>query len=135
MVYILNTSLRDSKKIRQELREVVGIGKLKANQICDKLGLNPNLRVDQLSLTQTDSLVRLVNQNYYIGSELKKIIKDDIKRLVRIGCYRGFRHVQKLPVRGQRTHTNAKTVKRLKGAMLIMRKEKIFIRKNVYQKK
>lgn len=122
MVYIFNTSLRDNKKIRQELQEVMGIGKLKANQICDKLGLNPNLRVNQLSLTQTDMLIKSVNQSYYIGSELKKMIKDDVKRLVRIGCYRGFRHVQKLPVRGQRTHTNAKTVKK-RGMIFVVQKK------------
>lgn len=112
MVSILNKNLKDTNKLKQELKKIFGIGVWKANQICAILGLDPNMRVNEISLQNLDQLSNLINVNYYTGSELQKLTKEDVGRLVRIGTYRGFRHIQRLPVRGQRTHTNAKTAKK-----------------------
>jgi small subunit ribosomal protein S13 len=112
MVSILNKNLKDTNKLKQELKQIFGIGIWKSNQICAILGLNPNIRVNEISLQNIDQLSNLININHYTGSELQKLTKEDVARLIRIGTYKGFRHIQKLPVRGQRTHTNAKTVKK-----------------------
>jgi small subunit ribosomal protein S13 len=112
MVSILNKNLKDTNKLKQELTKILGVGIWKAKQICAILGLNPNIRVNEISLQNIDQLNNLININHYTGSELQKLIKEDVARLIRIGTYKGFRHIQKLPVRGQRTHTNAKTVKK-----------------------
>jgi len=112
MVSILNKNLKDTNKLKQELKKIFGIGIWKAHQICAILGLNPNVRVNEISFQNIDQLGNLININHYTGSELQKLTKEEVARLIRIGTYRGFRHIQKLPVRGQRTHTNAKTVKK-----------------------
>jgi small subunit ribosomal protein S13 len=112
MVSILNKNLKDTNKLKQELTKILGVGIWKSKQICAILGLNPNIRVNEISLQNIDQLNNLININHYTGSELQKLTKEDVARLIRIGTYKGFRHIQKLPVRGQRTHTNAKTVKK-----------------------
>jgi small subunit ribosomal protein S13 len=112
MVSILNKNLKDTNKLKQELTKILGVGIWKAKQICAILGLNPNITVKEISLQNIDQLTNLININHYTGSELQKLTKEDVARLIRIGTYKGFRHIQKLPVRGQRTHTNAKTVKK-----------------------
>jgi small subunit ribosomal protein S13 len=109
MVYILNKNLKDSQKIRIALQDIYGIGQFLSNQICDQLGFSESTRVDNLTSFQKDQLVRIINQYYFTGSELRRIILQDTKRLIDIGCYRGFRHALYLPVRGQRTKTNARS--------------------------
>ena len=104
MLYILNKNLPNRKKVGIALQEIYGIGPFLAQQICDQLGLSIYTRIDNLTQSQIDTLVRLINNNSIIGSDLKRIIQQDIKRLVGIGSYRGIRHTQNLPVRGQRTH-------------------------------
>jgi len=112
MVFILNKNLKDTNKLKNELKKIFGIGIWKANQICAILGLNPNIRVNEISLQDIDQLSNLININHYTGSELKKLTEQDVTRIIRIGTHKGLRHTQKLPVRGQRTHTNAKTAKK-----------------------
>jgi small subunit ribosomal protein S13 len=112
MIYILNNNLKDSQKIRNALQNIFGIGFFFSNQICDQLGFSQNLRVQNLSSLQIDQLIRIVNQYYYTGSELKRLVDQDIKRLNQIGCYRGFRHALSLPVRGQRTKTNSRSIRK-----------------------
>ena len=112
MIYILNNNLKDSQKIRSALQNIFGIGSFLSNQICDQLGLSQRSRVQNLTSLQIDQLIRIVNQYYYTGSELKRIISQDIKALTQIGCYRGFRHALSLPVRGQRTKTNSRSTRK-----------------------
>lgn len=114
MSYILGTSLNPTLKVRIALTQIFGIGPNKALQICDKLGLGETTKVNQLTKSQIDQIIRIINQSYLIDSELIRIIQKDVKGLINIGSYRGFRHNLGLPLRGQRTHTNAKTSRRVR---------------------
>jgi small subunit ribosomal protein S13 len=114
MVYILNKNFKDSQKIRTALQDVYGIGKFYSNQICDQLGFSDSTRVENLTFFQKDQLIRIINQYYITGSELRRFFGQDIKRLTDIGSYRGFRHAICLPVRGQRTKTNARSRRKLR---------------------
>lgn len=112
MSFILGTRYAPTKKIRIALTQIFGIGSNKANQICDQLGLSDMYKVGQLTKNQIDQIMKLLSQSHLIDSELVRIIQNDIKRFIEIGCYRGLRHNEGLPLRGQRTHTNAKTSRR-----------------------
>jgi small subunit ribosomal protein S13 len=109
MVYILNKNLQDSQKIRIALQGIYGIGSFLSHQICDQLGFSQKTLVKDLTSFQKDQLVRIFQNYYFSGSELQRMVDYDIKRLIHIGSYRGFRHAASLPVRGQRTKTNAQT--------------------------
>ena len=104
MVYILNKNFPNKKKLRLALLQLFGINFFLAQQICDQLGCSQYTRVEQLSQSQIEKLIRIINQYYITGSDLKRMISNDVKRLTKIGSYRGIRHSQGLPVRGQRTH-------------------------------
>nr|YP_009755803.1 ribosomal protein S13 [Gonatozygon brebissonii]QIQ23080.1 ribosomal protein S13 [Gonatozygon brebissonii] len=114
MSYILGTNLNPSKKVRVALTQIFGIGPNKSLQVCDNLGISDTYFVAQLTKTQIDQMIKRMALQFLIDSELRRIIQKDIKRLIHIGCYRGFRHTEGLPLRGQRTHTNAKTSRKLK---------------------
>jgi small subunit ribosomal protein S13 len=114
MLYILNTNLKSRKKLFIALQEIYGLGQHCCLQICDSLGVSADRRLKQLSGSQLERLTQLVNQNYNIGSEVKRATKSNIQRFIKIANYRGFRHIEGLPVRGQRTHGNSKTRKKLK---------------------
>ncbi len=109
MVYIFNKNFKDTQKIRIALQNIYGIGSALSHQICDQLGFSQQMRVHELTSFQIDQLIRVVHQYYFTGSELKRVVLQDIKRLTDIGCYKGFRHALSLPVRGQRTKTNARS--------------------------
>ena len=112
MVYLLNKNLPPQEPIRKSLQKIFGVGSFIANQICDQLGFQKNYLTKDLNLTQIDQMTRILTQYYTTGSELKRVHEQDLKRFIQIGCYRGFRCVQGLPMRGQRTHTNAKTCRK-----------------------
>lgn len=112
MVYIFNTNLRPQDKTRKALQQVHGLGPFLSNLLCDQLGLKQNHYIRDLKQYQVNQLTRLLNQYFLVGVDLKRSVQNDVKRFIRIGSYKGFRHVQALPVRGQRTHTNAQTVRR-----------------------
>ena len=112
MIYILNTNLKNEKKVEIALSTIYGIGKKLAKQICGQLGISSDICISQLSNLQIEQVSQLILQYYRIGSELKQYQKTNIQRLVRIATYRGFRHIEALPVRGQRTHGNARTVRK-----------------------
>ena len=120
MSFIFGARYAPTKKIRIAITKIFGIGLNKANQICDKLGLSDTYKVNQLTKNQIDQIIKMFNQSYLTDSELLRIIQNDVKRLIHIGCFRGFRHNEGLPLRGQRTHTNAKTSRRSK---VLKRKE------------
>lgn len=116
MLYILGANLAPTSQIRVALSRIHGISSSKASQACDQLGLSSTVKVSQLTRIQIDKLIQLIAQNHLIDTELKRLIYNDIKRLQQIGAYRGLRHSAGLPLRGQRTHTNAKTSRRRRAS-------------------
>lgn len=114
MLYVLNTNLNSKKKLFIALTEIYGLGKHNSYQICDLLGISVDRRLKQLSGLQLEYLTQLVNQNYNIGGEIRRSTIKNIQRLIKIASYRGFRHTEGLPVRGQRTHGNSRTRRKLK---------------------
>ena len=112
MIYILNTNLKDQKQIGKALSGICGVGNALSKQICDDLGISASLKVHQLSPSQIDILNQGIPQNYSIGADLQSEVRRRKERLVAVSSYRGIRHSQGLPSRGQRTHGNARTVRR-----------------------
>nr|YP_009745595.1 ribosomal protein S13 [Andreaea wangiana]QIH30038.1 ribosomal protein S13 [Andreaea wangiana] len=115
MSYILGTNLVPNERVEIALTRISGIGPKKAIQVCDQSGLNDNIKVNKLTKYQIDQIIKIISQNYLVDSELARVIQRDIKQLMSIGCYRGFRHNAGLPLRGQRTHTNAKTCRKFRN--------------------
>jgi len=112
MALILQQNLRTEGLIRYELKKVYGINSSLAHQICDHMGLSSRAKVGDLNLSQIEKLTRIVTQYYTTGSELQRLTFQDIQRFIQIGSYKGVRLSQGLPVRGQRTHTNARSARR-----------------------
>ncbi len=112
MVYILNTNLNEKRLLRKELLMFFGINRDLAHQICDQLGVSPQIRINQLSSSRIDELTSLISENYLIGSQLRRVALENRKRLGTISSYRGFRQNEGLPCRGQRTHGNGRTSRR-----------------------
>jgi len=112
MVSIFRKNLKKTQRLRQELTRIEGVGAWRANSICDSLGLNPNLLVKDLSRSNLDQILYRLQNHFFTGPELKKMVYSDVTRLVQLGSYRGVRHRKRLPVRGQRTHTNSKTARK-----------------------
>ncbi len=88
-----------------------GIGRTKAAQICTKVGIPPERRVHELTDDEVLRIRELIDRDYTVEGDLRRQVATNIKRLMDLGCYRGLRHRKGLPVRGQRTHTNARTRK------------------------
>jgi small subunit ribosomal protein S13 len=115
MVYILESKLPLNKSIFFALQYVYGIGKMRAFLICKKLGFSINFKVKDLSENQIIQILSVINSlNLILAHDLKKLKIGITKKLVSIKSYRGLRKTRGLPVRGQRTHTNAKTSRRVK---------------------
>jgi small subunit ribosomal protein S13 len=104
-----------SCNITNSLYTIYGINKYLSQKICNYMGINPKIRTTLLKKTQIHKLKNYIEKNIIIGHDLKKKLKDNYKNLLNIKTYRGLRHSLGLPVNGQRTHTNAKTKKRLKS--------------------
>ena len=114
MIYIYNTNLSDKKKLGSALRHIHGIGGIKAQYLCDLIGVSIHTKINQLSVSNLEKLSQVLHQNHTIGPEVRRKMRENRQRLVSIGSYRGFRFVEGLPCRGQRTHGNARTVRRLR---------------------
>lgn len=112
MLIIFGKKISEKKKIRYALTGLYGIGIKRANSICNTLNLPLNLTVNDLTEAQKLKISKFIKQNLKIESQLNKQIKDNINKYITNKSIRGFRHRNKLPVRGQRTHTNAKTCKK-----------------------
>ncbi len=112
MARIAGINIPKEKRFVIALTYIYGIGSTTAHKICKKLKINLNLRTHQLSEDKLSEVRSLIEKEHSVlEGDLRRKVSTDIKRLIEIGCYRGIRHVKKLPVRGQRTHTNAKTRK------------------------
>ena len=110
MLYVLETKLPENKSVVFALTRVYGIGEKTAYLICKKLGFSINLKTKDLTQEQVEEIIQLVDSsNLTLNNELKKLRSLNLKTLVSIKSYRGLRRVRGLPVRGQRTHTNAKS--------------------------
>jgi small subunit ribosomal protein S13 len=99
------------KRIEIGLTYIFGIGKSRAEEILEKTGINPETRVKDLTDDEISKLREVIDKGYAVEGDLRRDVALDIKRLNEIGCYRGVRHRRGLPVRGQRTKTNARTRK------------------------
>ncbi len=111
MARISGVDLPREKRIEIGLTYVYGIGRTSAKKILEQTGIDPNTRVKDLTETQEAALRDCIDKNYTVEGDLRRSVALDIKRLTEIGCYRGTRHRRGLPVRGQRSKTNARTRK------------------------
>ncbi len=111
MAHISGVELPKDKRIVIGLTYIFGIGLTTSKQILNKLGIDENTRVKDLTVEQEKALRDLIQEEYVVEGELRTQRIMDIKRLMEIGSYRGDRHKKSLPCRGQRTHTNARTRK------------------------
>jgi len=115
MIYLLDSNLPNNKPIYYALRHVYGIGESKSLLICKKLGFSSNLRVKNLSSVQINQILKLIESlNFVLANELKRLKLLQKQHLVNIKSYRGLRRKKGYPIRGQRTHTNAKTASKLR---------------------
>jgi small subunit ribosomal protein S13 len=112
MILIFGVTLDKDKKVVHALPQLYGIGKAAALSLCKELGFSLNLKVSQLSEDQQYALSKKTKEDYRLEDALREMVKSDIKRYMSNGSLRGFRHRNRLPVRGQRTRTNAKTPRR-----------------------
>ena len=111
MARISGVNIPTNKKIQIALTYIYGIGPKIADDICQKASIDKSKRVNQLNEEEVTKIRELVESSYTVEGDLRRKVSVDIKRLTDLGCYRGLRHRKKLPVRGQRTHTNARTRK------------------------
>ena len=111
MARIAGVDLPRDKRIEIGLTYIYGIGRKSATDILEKAGVNPDTRVKNLSEEEAGAIRKIIDQEHVVEGDLRREVALNIKRLVEISCYRGIRHRRSLPVRGQRTRTNARTRK------------------------
>ena len=111
MARIAGVDLPKEKRVEIGLTYVYGIGRKSANDILAAAGVNPDTRVKDLTDEEEAKIREVIDQHYHVEGDLRREVAMNIKRLVEINCYRGMRHRKGLPVRGQRTKTNARTRK------------------------
>jgi small subunit ribosomal protein S13 len=108
---IAGVNIPNQKRVPIALTYIHGIGQTTANQICEKVGIPPQRRAHELTDDEVLRIRELIDRDYQVEGDLRRVVAMNIKRLMDLGCYRGLRHRKGLPVRGQRTHTNARTRK------------------------
>jgi small subunit ribosomal protein S13 len=108
---IAGTNIPTNKRVEIALTYIHGIGDTFAKQICAKVAIPSERRVNELSETEVIQIREVIDRDYMVEGDLRRDVAMNIKRLMDLGCYRGLRHRRGLPVRGQRTHTNARTRK------------------------
>ena len=111
MARIEGVDLPRNKRVEVGLTYLYGIGPARARQILAETEVNPDTRVKDLTEADAATLREYISKNYIVEGDLRRSVQMNIKRLIEIGCYRGLRHRRNLPVRGQRTRTNARTRK------------------------
>ena len=116
MARIAGVDLPKNKRIEIGLTYIYGIGRSSSRRILDKLAIDTETKTDQLTEDQVSSIRKVIDNEYKVEGELRTEVSMNIKRLMDLGCYRGLRHRKSLPVRGQRTSTNARTRKGPKRA-------------------
>ncbi len=111
MARIAGVDLPNDKRVEIGLTYIYGIGRPTANDILSRAGINPDTRVKDLTDDEVGKIRKIIESEYNVEGDLKREVQLNIKRLMEIGCYRGIRHRRGLPVRGQKTKTNARTRK------------------------
>jgi small subunit ribosomal protein S13 len=111
MARIAGVDLPRNKRIEISLTYIFGVGRTSATEICEKAGIDGGTKTDQLSESEAIKIREIIESDYKVEGDLRRELTQNIKVLMDIGCYRGLRHRRNLPVRGQRTHTNARTRK------------------------
>ncbi|MBI2880960.1 MAG: 30S ribosomal protein S13 [Candidatus Tectomicrobia bacterium] len=111
MARVGGVEIPNEKRLEVALTYIYGIGRVTSNRIIREAGMDPNVRVRNLSEAEISRLREIIERNYRIEGDLRREVSQNVKRLMDIGSYRGLRHRRGLPVRGQRTHTNARTRK------------------------
>ena len=111
MARIAGVNIPTNKRVVIALQYIHGIGPAKASEIMDAVGLPAERRVSQLTDAEVLQIREMIDRDYIVEGDLRREVAMNIKRLMDLGCYRGLRHRRGLPVRGQRTHTNARTRK------------------------
>lgn len=111
MARIAGVDLPNDKRVEIGLTYIYGIGRPTANDILSRAGINPDTRVKDLTEEEVGKIRKIIENDYVVEGDLKREVSLNIKRLMEIGCYRGIRHRRGLPVRGQKTKTNARTRK------------------------
>jgi small subunit ribosomal protein S13 len=118
MARIAGIDLPRQKRVEIALTYIYGIGVARSNAILAKAGISPNVRVKDLSEEEASKIAKIIDSEGSVEGDLRKDVAMNIKRLMEVGSYRGMRHRRGLPVRGQRTHTNARTRKGPRRAMI-----------------
>ena len=111
MARIAGVNIPTGKPVAISLTYIHGIGRTKAREICDIVGVPGERRVNELTDDEVARIREIIDQNFQVEGDLRREHAMNVKRLMDLGCYRGLRHRRGLPVRGQRTHTNARTRK------------------------
>ena len=111
MARIAGVNIPTNRNIEIALTYIFGIGRTKSHEICEKANVDGNRRVNALADADVMRIREIIDQGYMVEGDLRRETAMNIKRLMDMGCYRGLRHRRGLPVRGQRTHTNARTRK------------------------
>ena len=111
MARIAGVDLPRNKRIEVALTYIYGVGPTKSKEILAKAEVNPDVRTDNMTDAEVRRIREIIDAQYKVEGDLRREVSMNIKRLMDLGCYRGLRHRRGLPVRGQRTHTNARTRK------------------------
>ena len=123
MARVSGVDLPRNKRVVIALTYIYGVGQTTAQEILDKAGVGRSIRTDDLNDEQVSAIRRVIEDDYKVEGDLRREVQSKIKRLMDLGCYRGLRHRRNLPVRGQRTHTNARTRKGPKRGQVAMKKK------------
>ena len=111
MARIVGVDLPRQKRVEIGIQSIFGIGPTRAKVLMEKMAIDSRTRVNELTDEQANTLTNLIQNDYKVEGDLRREVTGNVKRLMEINCYRGIRHKRGLPVRGQRTHTNARTRK------------------------
>jgi len=122
MARIAGVDLPRNKRIEVALTYIFGVGSTTASKILGESGVGPSVRTDDLTDDQISAIRQVIEKSYRVEGDLRRDVQMSVKRLMDLGCYRGLRHRRGLPVRGQRTHTNARTRKGPKRATVSQKK-------------
>ncbi|MGC8873253.1 MAG: 30S ribosomal protein S13 [Chloroflexia bacterium] len=123
MARIVGVDLPRDKRIDVALTYIYGIGRSRSREILERTQIDPSTRVRELTEDEIARLRETIERNYRVEGDLRREVSQNIKRLVEIGCYRGIRHRRNMPVRGQRTRTNARTRRGRKGTPIGIKKK------------
>lgn len=124
MARIAGVDLPREKRAEIGLTYIYGVGRTRARQICDGVGVDPGTKIRDLTDDEVVRIRRFIDQGYPVEGDLRREVQQNIKRKIEIGTYQGIRHRRGLPVRGQRTHTNARTRKGRRSAIAGKKKVK-----------